>query len=159
MKNKIIITLLVLSIFFFYLFINPNSYKSKKFGANYNDYRIENNIPTLSDDWLLRNDKALLEYYNKDSITLGHIKKYINLSKSATGSERDVFKLNNVIIISLFERNDKNKVLYKIENPSNGSINIFQSEKEVIDNNEANELLESASVDFQFDKSWNVNIR
>lgn len=108
---------------------------------------------------MLRNDKALLEYYNKDSITLGHIKKYINLSKSATGSERDVFKLNNVIVISLFERNDKNKVLYKIENPSKGSINIFQSEKEVIDNNEANELLESANVDFQFDKSWNVNIR
>ncbi|MEP0262313.1 hypothetical protein [Dokdonia sp.] len=155
MKNKIFIISLALVIAFVIFFTTPKLYNKDKFGINYNDFRIENNIPILDNSWLSRNDKALFEYYSVDTLKYGHIKKYLNLNKSKVGSERDVFKLEGTTILSLFERNDNNKVLYKIENPNNGSVNIFQSEKKVIDNKEANKLLKVSNVDFQFDESWN----
>jgi len=157
-KILLITSLLLTAGFILILLLNNNTYDQEKFGINWNNFRKEHNIPPLIDNWSYNNLNALLEYSNSDISSRGHIKKYINLSKSATGSERDVFKVNNYIIVSLYERNDKNRVLYKIDNPKNEIINIFQVEKEVIDSDEANKLLREVGVSFQFNQSWDNHL-
>ena len=121
-----------------------------KFGLEYNDFRTENNIPQLKSDWKTNDDNALFEYYDNMS-TNGHIKKLINISKSV-GSERDVFKVDSILFYSLYERNDGNKVIYKIRD--NELSKIFQSKKNVISAKDANGILDQSNVRFRFNSSW-----
>lgn len=147
-----------LVIFIYYKLIPVDDYTRSDFDVNYNNFRKENNIPILPNDWLSRHPYALLEFYNPDSISNGHIIKYINLSKSSTGAEMDVFKLDDCIIMSRFERNDKNKVLYKIESYDEKS-SLFSSDRRVISSLEANQLLSKFKIDFVFDSSWDKNLK
>lgn len=151
-KKKIIsLSIITLGVFLiFFVFGKSGFYDIEDFNIEYNNIRIENNIPILDPSWKVNNKMALTQYYNTDSISYGYIKKYININKSYVGSERDVFKTKNYIILSLFERNDKNKVLYKV----NDLKSIFSSEKEVINSKEANRLLKESNIGFQFNKSW-----
>lgn len=157
MKNKIIALLVIsfLSLLIFILISKLGLYNEKKFGLEYNKERLKENIPELKENWVINNENALFEYYNPNINRNGHLKKYINLSKSNIGSERDVFKIDSIIFYSLYERNSKNKVIYKLLK-NEGLSKIFQFEKEIISSKAANTLLEKTNESIRFNSSWDI---
>jgi len=156
-KNYKKLIRILLALLLIYIVYNNFFYKEKysidKFGINYNDFRKKNNIPLLSNNWILETrSNKFTNFHSHDTTVIGHRIKYINLLKSDLGAEMDEFYItNDSILEARYERNTENKFLY-----------VYTSsdlEKKQITYQQANSILERLNINFRFNNAWSSNLK
>ena len=110
-------------------------------------------------DWEQKvNNNVLVKFFDKDSITNGHICKYISLSKSENGAEYDFFKINKDIYITIYVRNNKEGIIICktncIENNCFNMKLIEDKSVKLIHPKVANALFKKNKINFVFDDNW-----
>lgn len=116
-------------------------YNSYKYGLRYNEYRLENGIPLLPDNFEKVEDEKfgnLIVWVNKDSSNVSsgftHLKKILTVRNSEIILEEDLFRLKNnfpsenyefrEIVSKYYYKKRDNRFIYIVKDFSN---NILKS--------------------------------
>lgn len=163
-KNIIFYSILFLFSGYLIFELIENSRKKSKYEINqlsysYNETRNQLNIPIIELDWGQKvNDNVIVKFFDKDSISNGHICKFISLSKSENGVEYDFFKINNDIYITIYVRNNTEGIIICKSNCiDNNCFNLkLLDDKNIklVHPNDANKIFKENNIDFVFKDKW-----
>lgn len=165
MKKSIFLNSIILLLLGYFIFElienskNKNKYEVNEISFSYNETREKLNIPIIELDWMQkRNSDVFVKFFDKDSVTNGHICKFISLSKSDNGVEYDFFKINNTVYITIYVRNLKEGIIICKQNCIDNScfnLKLLDDKKvKLVHPNDANKLFKENNIDFIFKENW-----